>query len=95
MLNRLLSKFRAARIVRGLPDENGWMNWHLVAGPGDKQQVLYEISLWEASASMRRFALTNFREIARQHGYHLHPDDLREFGLGIDLTETRPAPKDG
>jgi hypothetical protein len=93
MWRRLQSKFRVARIVRGLPDENGWMSWHLVAGAAGKGAVLYETYVWEESESLRRFVLINCRELAKQYGYHVHPEDMREFGRGVDLSETRPLSK--
>ncbi|MBN1284558.1 MAG: hypothetical protein JXB47_04095 [Anaerolineae bacterium] len=61
--------------MRGSPDENGWITWCVVAGP----RVLYEVLVWEQSESLKRFALRNCQEIARQCGYHLHPDDLRRL----------------
>lgn len=93
MLNGLLARIRAARIVRGGQDEDGWITWHLVAGAGDQRAEICSAHVLEWSASLRYAALQTFTVAAQEMGYHIHPDDLAEFGAGLDLT--KPLPRAG
>ncbi len=102
MLTWLLSKVRAVRIVRGLQDEDGWITWHLVVGADGQGGEICSAQVVEWSDSLRYRALETFKAAAREMGYHIHADDLEEFGAGLDLTKPmprtsrkKPAPESG